>query len=253
MTEPGPPPRLRLVVPCYNEARRLDQDAFLHFTSSQHDTNLLFVDDGSTDRTPQILLALATRSPERIEIMTLQPNMGKVAAVQRGIISALGYKPELVGYWDADLSTPLEAVDDFLGVLDSNPPVDVVIGSRVKLLGRDIRRNELRHYVGRSFATAASMALGIGVYDTQCGAKVFRVTDAVVQAFTPQFKSRWVFDVELLARYIASVGREQAKTKIFELPLRVWVDTPGSKVRFWDGFRAAWDLLRIGLQCRRRP
>lgn len=237
--------RLYLVVPCYNEASRLDATAFLQFAAAHSDVELLLVDDGSTDATEKVLGDISARSAGRITSLLLPRNVGKAAAVQRGIVAALAKQPEFVGYWDADLATPLDAVDDFIAVLDRNPGVDVVMGARVKLLGRRIERRTFRHYAGRVFATAASMALGIAVYDTQCGAKIFRVTPPIHQVFAAPFRSKWVFDIEILARYAALQGTARATSAIYELPLNTWTDIPGSKVRIWHAARALWDIARI--------
>jgi dolichyl-phosphate beta-glucosyltransferase len=244
-------PRLRLVVPCYNEAGRLKPDAFLALTASRADAALLFVDDGSSDGTAAILAEMAARSAGRVSVLTLPHNSGKARAVQRGVLAAFEQPSSLVGYWDADLSTPLTALQEFIDVLDADPRVDIVIGSRVKLLGRRIDRNALRHYSGRVFATAASLALGVDVYDTQCGAKIFRKTETVRQAFEAPFRSKWIGDVEILARYIASVGRAAAESRIYELPLKAWTEVPGSKLNLWQGLRSVWDLALIRRQSAR--
>ena len=110
--------------------------------------------------------------------------------------------PTLVGFFDADLATPLGAIDDFLAVLRDRPEVEFVLGSRVMLMGRDIRRKATRHYFGRVFATAVSHALDLPVYDTQCGAKILRANAATATLFDPPFRSPWIFDVELIARYL---------------------------------------------------
>jgi len=243
--------RLRLVVPCYNESRRLRPDVFLSFVRSRSDTTLLFVDDGSTDATGAMLAALSAQAPDRIEVLTLPRNAGKAAAVQQGVVRALQRAPEHVGYWDADLSTPLDALPQFIEILDTHPRIDIVIGSRLKLLGRHVSRNEPRHYLGRVFATAASLALGLAVYDTQCGAKLFRTSEVVAAAFARPFRTGWVFDVELLARYVAAVGHDEARARIYELPLRKWIEVPGSKVRPWHGPGAVLDLLWIAWALRR--
>ena len=237
-------PRVQLVLPCYNEARRLDPAPFLQFIQTHPEVGLLFVDDGSVDGTPALLERLASAS-DRVGVLRLERNAGKAAAVQQGLVAAIAKSPELVGYWDADLSTPLGAVDEFIAVLDAHPRIDIVMGARVKLLGRDVRRRALRHYAGRAFATAASVALGVGVYDTQCGAKLFRAAPAVTQALTTPFQSAWVFDVEILSRYLQAVGRSEAEARIREVPLEAWTDVPGSKLRLRHALRAVWDLARL--------
>ena len=239
------PTRLQLVIPCYNEASRLDANIFVRFLANGRDMGLLFVDDGSTDSTAQVLKNIAEKSGGRVATLILPRNEGKAAAVQRGMIAALEKQPELVGYWDADLATPLDAIDDFLAVLDTRPDIDIVIGSRIKLLGRHIERHAFRHYAGRLFATAASLALHLDVYDTQCGAKIFRVNPHIRQVMATPFLSQWVFDIEILARYANLVGLDRAGSSIYELPLTTWTDVAGSKVRVLHAVRAVWDIARI--------
>jgi hypothetical protein len=151
-----------------------------------------------------------------------------------------------VGFWDADLATPLSAIGDLQSVLLADPEVDVVLGSRVKLLGRNIDRRAGRHYLGRAFATCAALVLGLEVYDTQCGAKLFRVTPDLENVLAQPFCSRWIFDVELLARFLKlRPGDSETKNKIYEFPLYSWRDVPGSKIRLRDFFRSAIDLYKI--------
>lgn len=242
------PPRLQLVIPCYNEAGRFNSEAFLELVASRSDAAVLFVDDGSTDDTAEILADIVTRGRGRMSVVTLPQNAGKARAVQCGVLAAFEQRPEFVGYWDADLATPLAALPEFIEVLDANPLVDIVMGSRVRLMGRRIDRTMTRHYCGRLFATAASLALGIGVYDTQCGAKIFRANESVRQAFSAPFQSKWIFDVEILARYIAANGTAAAEAQICELPLRTWTEVPGSKLTAWHAVRAIWELARMSRQ-----
>lgn len=120
-------------------------------------------------------------------------------------------------------------------------------------MGRDIRRQAWRHYLGRVFATAVSLTLHLPVYDTQCGAKMFRATDTLRGVFERPFLSHWIFDVEVLARYLdtpVAAGEPARQTRIFEVALRTWHHTPGSKLRPSDFVRAFVDLVRIA---RRRP
>ncbi|MBE3132336.1 MAG: glycosyltransferase [Acidobacteria bacterium] len=242
------PPSLVLVVPCSNEASRLDQQAFLDFLASHVAVTLIFVDDGSVDSTFEILRRLEQAAPNRIRVMRLEQNRGKAEAVRLGILEAIRRQPQLVGFWDADLSTPLGALDDFTRLASERPDIELVLGSRVLLMGRDIRRTAWRHYVGRVFATAASLALGLPVYDTQCGAKVFRVNDAVARVFETPFRSAWIFDVELLARYLSMPiedGGPPRRARIYELALPAWHEVPGSKLRLPDFVRSMFELMSV--------
>jgi dolichyl-phosphate beta-glucosyltransferase len=121
----------------------------------------------------------------------------------------------------------------------------MVFAARVRLLGREISRRPSRHYFGRVGATLISSSLGLAVYDTQCGAKLFRVTDVYPQLWSEPFLSRWIFDVEIVARFLRARGREAAAQAIYELPIRVWHDVQGSKVRSTDFLRALTDLWKI--------
>lgn len=239
--------RTIIAVPCYNEASRLDRASFLEFIRTSPDVEFVFVDDGSRDSTREVLTELAAHAPSRMSVLALERNSGKAEAVRRGILHALADQPAVVGFWDADLATPLDAVPDLLDILRSRPEIDMVFGSRVKLLGRDIRRRPLRHYLGRIFATVVSTLLRLPVYDTQCGAKLFRVTPDLAPVFADPFLSRWVFDVEILARYLRRLDRnpDSLAGRIYEFPLMQWVDVAGSKVKPFDFLKAFRDVLLI--------
>ena len=247
-------PALALTVPCYDEAARLDERAFLDFVSSRPSISLLFVDDGSSDGTLAVLERLRGKAPGAVTVIRLESNQGKGEAVRRGILEGIGQGAELVGFWDADLATPLCAVDDFLALAAKKPWVELILGSRVNLMGRDVHRKALRHYVGRIFATAVSIELRLPIYDTQCGAKVFRVNDAVAEVFATPFRSRWIFDVEVLSRYLAmpvAPGSRPRRQRIYELAVPAWRDVPGSKLRWRHSAGMVADLAAIWIGRRR--
>ena len=168
-----------IVVPCYNEERRLPVQAFRDFASA----DFLFVNDGSTDGTLNLLQSLHAEQPDRVTVLDLDRNRGKAEAVRQGVLAAMERKVDFVGFWDADLATPLAEMPGFLEVFDARPDIDMVFAARVRLLGRQISRRPARHYFGRVGATLISSSLGLAVYDTQCGAKLFRVSDEIRQLF----------------------------------------------------------------------
>jgi dolichyl-phosphate beta-glucosyltransferase len=245
--------RIALVVPCYNEEKRLDVENWRRARLEGRDLELVLVDDGSRDGTRALLERIARERPGTT-VVRLDRNAGKGEAVRRGVNDALARAPDAVGYWDADLATPLAELPAFVDLLDARPEVDVVVGSRVKLMGRVIERNAVRHYVGRVFATAASISLALPIYDTQCGAKLFRASPRVAGVFRDPFRTRWVFDVEILARFLATGprGPDGVARAIVELPLGTWTDVRGSKVRAGDIVRAALDLAVIARTARGR-
>ncbi|MFQ5514003.1 MAG: glycosyltransferase [Myxococcota bacterium] len=237
-----------LVVPCYNEARRLPVENFESFAKGHPEVRFLMMNDGSEDETLEVLRRMEDRNEAQFTAIDLQPNRGKAEAVRRGLLAAFKEEARYAGFWDADLATPLETLPEFIRLLDSRPDLEMVLGARVKLLGRSIERSALRHYLGRVFATAASLALGMAVYDTQCGAKLFRITPATVELFREPFLTRWLFDVEILARLIRArrgSERRQPEDVVYELPLPTWRDVPGSKVRALDFPLAILQTLRI--------
>ena len=233
-----------LVVPCYNEENRLNQPAFLEFLQTQSDCKLILVNDGSHDQTLAALQSLKDAAGSgRIDILDLDQNRGKAEAVRQGMLLALDQGSPLVGYWDADLATPFEEYSRLLQPLLVDSRVQMAMGARVKLLGRSIDRKLLRHYLGRCFATAASTLLQLAVYDTQCGAKLFRSSLELKQAIQKPFLTGWVFDVELISRLLQL--RQDFGQKMVEVPLQTWKDVAGSKVRPLDFFIAFFELLKI--------
>ena len=236
--------RTIVVVPCYNEANRLKTDRFLEFMNEQKHCELLFVNDGSTDNTWLTLQFLASNS-ERISAVNLPVNVGKAEAVRHGLLLALERSPTYVAYWDADLATPIEAVQRFERSLAELPDIFMVLGCRIRLRGHAVRRRIPRRIAGQCFAAAASGVLGMRVRDTQCGAKMFRCCAELGRAFAKPFRSRWIFDVELISRLQVVLG-QRSKDAFLELPLFQWTEIEGSKIKISDWLVAAGDLIRIG-------
>ncbi len=237
-----------IVVPCFNEADRLDADTFKAYAAGGSRVRFLFVNDGSTDNTAAVLESLHQSNPSMFEVHSLKRNLGKAEAVRVGMLRACEGGAVIAGFWDADLSTPLGELDGFLDLLEQRPDIEMVFGARVNLLGRTIHRKLSRHYAGRIFATVVATTLRLPIYDTQCGAKLFRANDGLVDLLREPFLSKWIFDVEIIARSIAArrgTDRPSVRDIVYELPLREWNDVDGSKIRLRDFVIVTGDFLRI--------
>jgi dolichyl-phosphate beta-glucosyltransferase len=233
-----------IVVPCYNEEKRFDTTLFLAYLDSNEGSSFLFVNDGSTDDTMSVLNTTKAHFPDRIEVLDLTQNGGKAEAVRQGMMHAKDQGFKLVGFIDADLSTPLTEMTVLFDLLNRNPLFDLSLGSRIKRMGATIIRNPMRHYLGRVFSTMSSRIINLPVYDTQCGAKAFRA-EVIELLCEEKFITKWLFDVELLMRYKKKFGVEAALKQVFEYPLKEWREVGGSKIKLSDMVKVPYELLLI--------
>lgn len=242
-----------IIVPCFNEAERLKVVAVQQFLEQSRDVSLLFIDDGSRDDTAAKLSELSTVHPDRVRAFQLARNCGKAEAVRRGMLTAADLGFEFIGFWDADLATPFETIPAFVDVLNRHAEAQIVWGTRLPLLGHRIDRDWNRRLLGRLFSKSAAMAVGVPIRDALCGAKLFRNGPFFESLLGQPFASRWIFDVEILARLKQAVGRQRdlaLEKTLFEFPLEAWYEVPGSKVRLKDFVRAAFELSSLGLRYR---
>lgn len=245
---------VRLVFPCFNEEKRLDRARFVEMAG--RGMPMLLVDDGSTDGTLPMLHAIADAARangDDVEVIALPENGGKAEAVRHGMLRAIEHGATLVAYADSDLATPPEEIFRLVEIAASSE-AQVVMGSRVARAGAHIERSARRHLLGRVWASAASLILRARFYDTQCGAKVFKVTPTLRAVLERPFLSRWGFDVEFIARLLSGTDDAPAlrEEDFLEVPLRRWNDVKGSKLGFAAMTRAALDLGRIELSHRGR-
>lgn len=209
-----------LIIPCYNEEQRLDIRRFL---GSSEEISFLFANDGSSDKTAELISPYVDN--KRVYFYDGKINRGKANVIfdaynkakEQEIIDHFDW----IGYWDADLATPLYEVENMLSYVKGIDNVEAIWGSRVSRLGSNIRRSPKRHYLGRIFATIVGFILGVKAYDSQCGSKLFSKKYAQI-AFKETFITNWIFDVEILLR--------TGEKGIVEYPLLEWTDVPGSKV-----------------------
>jgi dolichyl-phosphate beta-glucosyltransferase len=232
-----------VVVPCYNEAERLNLPAFSAFLQEVQGISFVFVNDGSRDATLAVLETLHAAHPDRVEVLSLSRNSGKAEAVRQGLAHAAASGVDFVGYWDADLATPLDAIVDFLRLGQRYTEIEVVYGARLQLLGHSIDRKLSRRIISRICAKLARIAVGLPIGDTQCGAKLLRNTPRLHQALAQPFSAGWLFDVELFSRLAATAASRTGA--FYEYPLAEWTEVPGSKITGRAIRRASFAMLRL--------
>ncbi|HEX5481610.1 MAG TPA: dolichyl-phosphate beta-glucosyltransferase [Terriglobia bacterium] len=237
-------PFLSIVIPAYNEAQRIGKSlekVRQYLDSRPFSAEVIVVDDGSTDETPRCLQDAAAEWGA-LRIFRAEPNHGKGYSVRLGALEARG---EYVLFTDADLSTPIEAADRLLEVMECME-ADAVVGSRAlnrKLIG--VHQPRFRELSGIFFNLLVRIFTGLSLRDTQCGFKLFR-RDTTRKAFQLQQTEGFGFDPELLFLIKRSGGR------IIEVPVR-WNNDPATKVRFLrDSSMMFWELVRTRWRARRR-
>lgn len=243
-------PSIILVVPCFNEEERLQPAKFLQAVKSFDGIEFCFVDDGSTDETKKVLAQLESDGNGQISCLYIDENSGKAEAVRQGIRFVGQKQCQFIGYWDADLATPIATIGRFQQFISEHPSAKMICGSRIKRLGADIHRHWYRHYPGRIIATSISILLGLPIYDSQCGSKVIE-RDLALQIFQDPFISPWLFDVELFARVLNTNGKRQVMEQTVELPLESWQDVGKSKISLSYLPRIPIELGRIWYKYRK--
>ena len=237
---------LWMVVPCFNEEKRLDVSEFKSVMQVYPRMNICFVNDCSRDNTLSVLEGIVATFSDRMTIVNNSKNIGKAGSVRAGVLSGLdNSKCLFFGYWDADLATPFSELGGMLDLIINDDNISAVIGSRVNTLGRDIQRKKSRHYLGRVFATIASVILDASVYDTQCGAKIFS-REFAKSVFTSELITNWCFDIEILMRFKSNPDDLKILNKtVIEYPLKKWFDVDGSKIKFRDYWSIGKDILKL--------
>jgi len=232
-------PDISIVFPAYNEKNRLPRSLRLtkeFMSGTGHSFEIIVVDDGSTDGTPEYAREALASSGVDLRVLRHETNRGKGQAVRTGIDAATG---KYVLFSDADLSTPIEELPGLLSHVDDG--FDIAIGSRALDRERvEVRQAAGRDYSGRLFNVLVQALLLPGIHDTQCGFKLF-VREIIPELTSRQKITGFSFDVELL--WIA----RKLGFSIKEVPVR-WLNDPETKVKFFsDGPKMILDLLRIRL------
>lgn len=231
---------IAVIIPCYNEVLRLQPSMVAELLSQNEQVFIFFTDDGSTDGTPALLAQIQQLYPGKIEIIRLDRNQGKGAAVFAGAQAAMKQnKFNFIGYLDADFSTPPEQFNRLFEKIKA-PGVHFVFGSRLKTINRLISRKYYRHLFGRAITTIIDSRFRLGIYDTQCGAKIFSLAACKI-IFTKPFVTKWLFDIEIFLR----LRENELLSKGIEMPLEEWKDVKGSKLKFIHFPLIGWEIIKL--------
>ena len=228
-------------MPAYNEEARIGdslRQIGRYAAEQPYTTELIVVNDGSRDATPQVVEKEAAFLPPNVEFRLLShfPNRGKGAAVKEGCLAAQG---DYVLFTDADLAAPIDEWDKLKKALESG--YDLAIGSRIHAGGHDMRASQplYRRLLGKAYHLMVVILAVRGIPDTQCGFKV--MTREAAQALLPlQQLTGIVFDTELL--YLA----QRRDMRIAQVPVE-WSNVGGSRMRVTlkQAIKVLWDLLSI--------
>jgi len=239
-----------IVIPCYNEANRLDFNAFQNFINENEDYFICFVNDGSQDETLNQLIEFEKRN-KAVQVYDLKDNVGKGEAVRKGTNYLLDYTDvQTVGYLDADLATGFDDYKRLHSVMRFSGK-NAVFGSRKMNQDDTIERSAFRKLASFVIGLLVKMIIGIPIKDTQCGAKIFKRGTALY-VFNNPFKSRWLFDVEVFIRLKNLFGKK-VMHKIKEVALLKWEDVDGSKITLKDSLKFPIQLLEIGIDYKIKP
>jgi len=231
-----------IVVPCFNEEFRWNVD-FWVILKGQNDINLIFVDDGSTDRTLQLLKK--TASLTGAIVLVSDKNRGKAEAIRLGLNQAISSGADEVAFLDADGAFSTDDVTRLILVFKSfkhSEQASCLWSSRVALAGRMIQRSILRHYLARLLVTILAFRYKFNVYDTQSGFKIFQVTEAFQYSLEHKFRTRWFADLEIYLR-ISSYSKQPPV--IWEEPVLTWRDVENSKLSGFGFFDVVLDIFRL--------
>jgi len=243
-----------IVIPCYNEANRLDLLTFNSFLAQRNDYTICFVNDGSSDNTLQILKDFQRNHQGRVYVYDAPQNNGKAEAIRSGVNYMLEHtQATKIGFMDADLATGFDDYENLVGSLNDDLDHDgMVIGSRTRVNTANIQRTAFRSASSNIFNKAIQWIIGLKINDTQCGAKVFTRKTANT-LFQNAFISKWLFDIELLMRMRNRYGKQSMLKKFKEVKLSKWTEVEGSKITLRDAIQFPIQLIQIALNYNFKP
>ena len=231
-----------IIIPCFNEEKRILTDEFLDFVNSHPNCNFLFVDDGSKDLTSEVISNLSNQS-NQIDGLILDKNSGKAEAIRAGMNNVIKKNTyDCLGYLDADLAIPFSELERLMGKVDEG--FQFVFSSKKPTKNSELEIKFKRYFVGRVLSSMVRFSLKLKIYDTQCGCKLM-TSELASLSFKDKFISSWLFDIELIWRIIISRDRAFFREKAIEIPVKKLIDRGSSRIKISDLFSLPFEFLKI--------
>ncbi|MEM8566169.1 MAG: glycosyltransferase [Bacteroidota bacterium] len=231
-----------IVIPCYNESSHLDVKSFIEYAANNKHNILCFVNDGSSDETRETLAKIKSVEHENVHIYNMDKNSGKAKAVQQGALY-LYYQTSVqtIGFIDAHLSPDFEDYADLLWAMKINKNLKAIYGSRTSNKIHGVKRNGIRNIISFIVRIVIYCITGLKIQQIQHGAKVFD-RKLIPALFGQEFKSRWLFDIEILLRLKKKLTIKRFRQLFVEKTLTRSACTNNSRFRMKD----ALSLVKIG-------
>ena len=239
-------PSTCIIVPVYNEYKRLNIHAYNSFLHSNDNISIVFVNDASTDKTIELLQNIQNTFPSKVKILSLASHSGKAEAIRAGMLSSIEKKQsEYYGFIDADLAVPLEDMLIFAKRLYINK-LSMALGIRTESNKLNIYRTTIRKFLGNVFRLYLHNVLNFNISDSQCGAKVF-TPELIPVLYKDRFKTRWLADIELLIRYghYFKIERRVIHDHIAQIPVSRFSDIANSKFNIRESIRIIKEIFII--------
>lgn len=231
--------KVAIIIPCYNEAKRLDYKNVEQLILNS-DIDIFFANDGSKDDTIGVINSIVSKHSNRCCLIDFKENSGKANTIYKAINQInQEEKYDFIGYFDADFSTPTTEIIRLVDELNKSK-CEFLMGSRILLLNSGIKRKYHRHIIGRIIITLINLKFKLGIYDTQCGSKLFSKT-IIPKAFDKPFYTSWLFDVEIFIR----LQKQNLLIHGIETPVYNWKDVDGSKLGWKTGFKILKEMILL--------
>lgn len=226
--------KLYLIIPCFNEARRINIDKYSSILELEL-LNLIFVNDASTDETLVLINKIQQKYPNQVKIISHSNNLGKSEAIRTGINSIINTGDDFA-FMDADLSICKTEIIRSIKIFQECK-TNILFSSRSQLSRLEQGRSLWRYILSKAYLYYSKTVFKHSLSDIQCGLKFFQNSESMPHIFKTPFTARWLFEIELLYRLkILNLSHS-------EFHLLHWSDVQNSKITFKEYIRIIKEII----------